>query len=885
MDQPTTYQQLVEEGIAHVEAIHALLVDRFTQLLRRLGQESAADCLVDGFACSAQRALQPAEIQAVSYYFQLLNLAEEHVANHMRRKREAALGAEAEAGHWSNYFKRLKELNIQSDAVREKLASIEVEPVFTKHPTEAKRWSVLRIHREIVELLEKRENYTTTFELAESTDSLDALLERLWLTGEIFSQKPKIDDELSNLLYYLSQVLPETQQLLDANLSHAWQQAFPDAPRLSANEQPLLHFGSWVGGDRDGHPFVTSETTSRTLNILRDNALRILRERYQALAMKLAFTTAQTPAPEALKERLLATTTGQLPDEVWRAYVRMLSKQLDSVSVSETRERLTELGDWLREAGAERIVQNYVTPLCRLVDSIGLHLARIDIRQNSTYYEKALGQLLEAASIVTEAEYRALNEEQRIEILTTELNNARPLTHSSTALPPEADEVRKTLCVVADQVAKHGQHTIGALIVSMTRELSDLLTVYALCKEVGLTVDKGDGLHCLLPVVPLFETYEDLERAPGITEAFLQHPVTQRSLKSQARPRMMIMLGYSDSNKDTGILGSQWALLRAQQELVAVGMKYGVDMQFFHGRGGTVGRGAGPTHRFLEAVPNHALRGGLRLTEQGEVIGQKYNTIQTATANLEYLVAGTLGARLLSAHLNEDPTQLNEAMSKLAAFSQKRYKGLLQAEGFMQFYRQATPIDAIEQSRIGSRPSRRTGQATLDDLRAIPWVFSWNQSRYYLPGWFGVGTALQQLEAEAPESMRYIQENWKTVPFLRYVLYNIESSFNSADAKWMDAYAGLVADDALREKFHGSIMEEHALTEAQLTKLFGQPLPDRRPRFWKTLQAREAPLQALHGQQIELLRQMRSESEPQSETVEKLLLVINAIASGLRTTG
>ena len=386
------------------------------------------------------------------------------------------------------------------------------------------------------------------------------------------------------------------------------------------------------------------------------------------------------------------------------------------------------------------------------------------------------------------------------------------------------------------------------------------------------------------PVVPLFETYEDLERAPGITDAFLQHPITQRSIRGQEHLRMMIMLGYSDSNKDTGILGSQWALLRAQQELVEVGMRYGVDMLFFHGRGGTVGRGAGPTHRFLEAVPKYALRGGLRLTEQGEVIGQKYNTIQTATANLEYLVAGTLGARIITSKKNEDLGPLNDVMSKLAKYSQA-LQGPAPLRGLHAVLPSVTPIDAIEQSRIGSRPSRRTGQATLDDLRAIPWVFSWNQSRYYLPGWFGVGTALEQLEAQAPDTYRYLCDNWKNTAFLRYVFYNIESSFNSAAPRWMDAYASLVEDEELRNRFHGTIMAEHALTREHLTKLFGTALEERRPRFWKTLKAREVPLQTLHRQQIELLVQMRSESEPQPETVESLLLVINAIASGLRTTG
>jgi phosphoenolpyruvate carboxylase len=361
--------------------------------------------------------------------------------------------------------------------------------------------------------------------------------------------------------------------------------------------------------------------------------------------------------------------------------------------------------------------------------------------------------------------------------------------------------------------------------------------------------------------------------------------VVQHSLRKQKHRKLMVMLGYSDSNKDTGILSSQWALLRAQQELVAIGKKYEVDVQFFHGRGGTVGRGAGPMHRFLEALPSGALRGGLRLTEQGEVIGQKYNTIKTATANLEYLVAGTTGARLLNAHRKDGPSRLNDVMERLSAYSQARYKALLSADGFMQFYRQATPIDAIEQSRIGSRPSRRTGQASLEDLRAIPWVFSWNQSRFYLPGWYGVGSALAQLEREEPELYAYISAECQNTPFLRYVFYNIESSFNSADPKWMAAYLDLVEDEAVRTQFSHTIESEYALTAAQLTQLFGEPLELRRPRFWKTLKARDAHLQGLHAEQVRLLRELRTTDSPDSATVESLLLVINAIASGLRTTG
>ena len=344
------------------------------------------------------------------------------------------------------------------------------------------------------------------------------------------------------------------------------------------------------------------------------------------------------------------------------------------------------------------------------------------------------------------------------------------------------------------------------------------------------------------------------------------------------------MLGYSDSNKDTGIIASQWALQRSQKRLLEVGGKHGVSLTFFHGRGGTVGRGAGPTHRFLEALPKGSLVGGLRLTEQGEVIGQKFNTATTASSNLETLLAGSLGARLLSSSKDE-PEATVRLMDHLAESSRLAYRELLETDGFVQFYRQATPIDAIERSRIGSRPSRRTGQASLEDLRAIPWVFSWNQSRYYLPGWYGVGAGLEALKNQQPELFNELPVLVAKSSFLRYVFYNAESSLASSDTEWMNAYAELVEDVDLRKLMLGKIINERSLAEQHFTTLFQGTLQERRPRFWKTLQAREDALRLLHGQQIQLLREFRTEGGDQPERVERMLLVVNAIASGLRTTG
>lgn len=620
---------------------------------------------------------------------------------------------------------------------------------------------------------------------------------------------------------------------------------------------------------------------------MRKTALRILGDRLNRLAGLLSLTKTHSDCPNELHAALDARGVIKNGQEPWRDYVEALAKRLDSITRVELYEAIEKLALWLESAKAVRTAKHHVRPLLRILDTIGLHLARTDIRQNSAFYEKALSQMMVAAGIPDALNFPEWEEAEKLSFLNQELSTPRPLTHASMDLPKEASEARDALGVVAAHIEHFGADGIGALIVSMTRNLCDLLTVYVLAKEVGLTHQDEDGLRCVLPVVPLFETYEDLEGGPAIADAFLSHPCTRRSLGIGANgtePRMMIMLGYSDSNKDTGILASQWVLFNAQRNLVAVCLKHDVKATFFHGRGGTVGRGAGPTHRFLEALPQSSLDGGLRVTEQGEVIAQKYNTPATATANLEWLIAGSLGAQMLvSKHPLPDP--ISDAMHLIVSHSRTAYRALLDAPGFMTFYRQATPIDAIGQSRIGSRPSRRTGHATLDDLRAIPWVFSWNQSRFYVPGWYGVGSALDALEATGPEAYDAFQESIQSTAFLRYVFYNIESSLSSSNEDWMCTYAQLVKDDEVRERLLSQILDERARTVSHLDKLFKRPLPERRPRFYQTIKKREALLEQLHRRQIALLEKHRASEEINPETTEQLLRVVNAIASGLRTTG
>jgi phosphoenolpyruvate carboxylase len=461
---------------------------------------------------------------------------------------------------------------------------------------------------------------------------------------------------------------------------------------------------------------------------------------------------------------------------------------------------------------------------------------------------------------------------------------------------PEGDAVLGCYHVLVEHLRVHGPDGLGALIVSMTRSLSDLLVIYLFGREVGLHINTPDGPACPLPVTPLFETIDDLRRSPDILAGFLDHPFTRRSLAAQSahagsdHPAQQVMIGYSDSNKDGGICASLWSLYRAQQALARIGRDRGVRVRFFHGRGGTISRGAGPTHRFVKALPAGTINGDLRVTEQGEVIAKKYANRITAADNLELLLAGVSRATLLHRYRFESSHPLEPTMDRLADHSRQIYTALLRTEGFVSFFRQATPIDAIEESRIGSRPARRTGQQTLADLRAIPWVFSWGQARFYLSGWYGIGSALEELRAHHPQTFAAVQEHLLTWPPLHYALSNAATSVATADEDVMAAYAGLVENADLREGIMGMILVEYATTRRMLEQVYGGALAERRPNVHAMMQMRRDALRALHLEQIDLLRRWRSRNqasdlEAAAALLSRLLLTVNAIANGLGSTG
>ncbi len=852
--------------------------------------------------------------QLYSMAFQLLNMVEERVAAEIRREREKALGAESIRGLWPRALRHLRAMDLGPEQILDVLRDVRVEPVLTAHPTEAKRSSVRERQRALyVEMVRNEYPKYTDRERRRIRERVVTILETLWRTAEIHLVRPDISSELRNAIHYLRDLFPAAINRLDLHFTEAWRDAgLPLETLRSAGNVPHLRFGTWIGGDRDGHPLVTPAVTERTLEALRQAAFELLQRELRELSSQLPLSRHLTPVPEELQTRINELSAlvpaeddvreflERHEEEPWRQMAGLMAMRLREqargkngyANPEQVKDDLDLLSSTLAAAGCHMLEEEAIRPLRHKLEMFGFHLATLDVRQNSEFHDKAICQLLEAAGVEDGGNYASWPEERRVEFLNKELSSPRPFLHDGLRVGPEADDVLDTYRVLVRHRRTWGSPGLGALIISMTRQLSDLLGVYLLAREAGLMEWHGSGLVCPLPVVPLFETMDDLDRSPGILASFLDHPMALASRDASGTASQQVMLGYSDSNKDCGILAAQFALQRAQGALTRVGLERQVKLCFFHGRGGTISRGAGPTHWFMAALPHGAMSGGFRMTEQGETIAQKYANLANATFNLELLLAGAAVTTARHRHqpAKEDPCEA--FMADLAATSQAAYQELLRAEGFIDFYRQATPIDALEHSRIGSRPARRTGKKghSIADLRAIPWVFSWTQARYYLPGWFGVGSALEKLKIADPDGFSRLRDALPQSTFLSYVLTNVETNLASANLSLMRDYAGLVEDKGLREKFLGQIVGEFELTRLHLADLLKGEMAARRPRMAKTLGIREAPLRVLHQQQIALLGEWRGHlvagrQEKADSLLPRLLLSINAIASGLRTTG
>ena len=861
-------------------------------------------------------------LRLYSIAFQLLNLSEVNGAVQGRRRKHDDQGLASVNGLWGSVLSDLKERGVDQQMILDHFRHIEAEPVLTAHPTEAKRPVVLSLYRQIYLLMLKRENSMyNRFEQQEVRDDIKRILHQLWFIGEIFIEKPALESELENVLHYFYKVFPEVMPMLDYRLEQAWRETGfdPDLMRDAA-VHPTITFGNWVGGDRDGHPLVTAEVTTFTLRAFRLHALKLLVAKLDELSEKVSiYCEDECLTPDfnlrlEELERELSLEVGSDQPEPFRYFIRLLKLKLPVAeqqgggvelidkpySYHHSDELVNDL-NLLKSAlvrfGAGSLANDVVQKVIRHLGIFGFHLARLDIRQNSQYHEEALISLIQSG--IPELYQQLSEKKESLEsIILRELEQNRPFNARTDFLSSEkAREAVEVFHSLRRHIRKYSERALGSFIVSMTHNVTDLFTVFLLSREAGFSRMTPSGLVCPIPVVPLFETITDLKESPHILDQFLSHEVTLKNLEYTRKKRNWpvpvqdVMIGYSDSNKDGGILASTWHLYDAQMKLAEVGKKHGVNIRFFHGKGGTISRGAGPTNWFLKSLPHSTLNGLIRVTEQGETIERKYANKVNASYNLELLLAGTAFQTIVNQLEQPEGEPVREQLfSYMAEESFRAFKNLTQHPSFIPFYEQATPIDVIESSKIGSRPSRRRGKRSLEDLRAIPWVFSWTQSRMHISSWYGVGSTLHKLKKEKPEKYSQLKKLVKTDNFIRYVLTNVDTSLAATDEEIMGLYAGLVEDPAVKNEILGILLKELELTRAMMLDLLGSPISQRRVNHYLSTRLRADALLPLHQEQVHLLRLWRESLKKGDSSQAELLLrdllrSVNAIASAMGTTG
>ena len=844
-------------------------------------------------------------IHALGIYFQLVTLVEENAAKQYHRQLENEDGITAIRGSWGETFAQWKDQGLSEDKIIEVISSINVMPVLTAHPTEAKRIVIIELQRELYLLLVQRENSAlSNTEKHGIRHKIINLLERWWRTGDIYLEKPDLTSERDNVVHYLSKVFPLVLEKSDQKLKDSWTVMGFNSEKLNLPEHyPHFNFGSWVGGDRDGHPFVSPGLTRDTLLIHREKALHIVHKQLVKLASRLTLSGIKNKAPQALLDAVenLEKNLGEAGTkavqrnryEPWRQYVSMLVIKLENTidekysdsnsyyrSSKVLQEDLKFIRNILIEGGARGIAEDLLFPVERTVQCFGFHLAKLDIRQNSAYHEKVITQILEKSGF-EKFDFHNWDENTRVEFLTDELGKYAPLTNNTISYGEEADNVLDYFRVLRQHINLYGSDGIGSLIVSMTRSLSDLLVVYLLMRETQL-------LNTDLRVVPLLETIEDLEEGAVILNQFLEFSITKSRQKLVSNTQE-VMIGYSDSNKDGGVLASKWHLHKAEERLCGIGEKHNVKVVFFHGTGGTISRGGGKYHRFLESMPVGTVKGQIKVTTQGESIAQQFGNLLTATYNLEMLSSGVARQTMQISEKNDTPDYPNNTLNWLTEKSIEHYKKLVRDDDFIRFYSEATSIDLLEKSKIGSRPARRSGKRTLTDLRAIPWVFSWNLSRFTLTGWFGVGYALKELKHQNASEFDALKEFVDKWPFFRFLLIQIETNLILANADLMKVYSSLVSDEDVRSKFLNMILSDFENGIHHIQELLGESVSTRRTGQFESLKRREEALKVLHKLHIKYLKQWRTIKDKNPEEGEKLLTkllsITNALSGGLKSTG
>ena len=854
-------------------------------------------------------------VRAFAYFLQLANIAED--AHHLRRRRAHEMaGAPPRAGSLSYALDAIIRQGTSGDGttVEKRLDDFfehgMVSPVLTAHPTEVQRQSTLRALQKIAALLDSSDRLTfTPHEREEIDDQLTTLVLTLWHTRMVRPTRLRVIDEVKNGINYFRSTF------------------FSELPRLYSTTEDLLHerfpdrdwklpsffrVGSWIGGDRDGNPFVTAETLIEAVRLQSTAAFDFYLDEVHALGEDLPLSQLLldvTPELVALSERSPDTSPQRLDEPYRRALIGMYARLAATVrsfdlaqpvraavgdaepytNAAMFAQDLVVIRDSLRANHVARLATGRLRRLIRAVDVFGFHLAPVDLRQNSDVYSRVVAELLAQAGVCME--YEKLTEPDRIATLSHELHGTRPLYAPYLHYSPEVSGELDIFFAARDLKKRYGDGLLPHCIISKCDGLSDLLEVALLLKEAGLMTGAVTP-SIAMQIIPLFETIEDLRRAGDTMHAAFSLPI-YRALVASLWETQEVMLGYSDSNKDGGFLTSGWELYQAEITLTRVFQEHGVRLRLFHGRGGSVGRGGGPSYDAILAQPAGAVSGQLRITEQGEVIASKYANPEVGRRNLEIFVAATIEATLTDHGNQVGPAEgFHPVMDRLSALAFRAYRALVyETPGFTQYFRESTPLAAIATLNIGSRPAARRSSDRIEDLRAIPWVFAWAQCRLMLPGWYGFGSAVEQWLTEVPDGLEKLQQMARTWPFLRSLLSNMDMVLAKSDLAIASRYAELVSDVRLRQEIFGRIEAEWHRTRACLLSITGQTrfLAENR-LLERSIATRFPYMDPLNHLQIALLRRLRAGEATGEDAVDERIhrgihLTINGISAGLRNSG
>ncbi len=849
-------------------------------------------------------------LQAWGIWFQLLNVAEENTAMRRRRLAEKEYGLENVPGTFASVFKQASELKISSDEIQNLLDIANICPTITAHPTEAKRVTVLEIHRRIYVLLYRIEaSRWTQREREKLISSLRDEIDLLWLTGELRLEKPTVEQETIWGLHFFEQSLFKRVSETHERLKWALNLSYPGE---NFSIPPFFKFGSWIGGDRDGNPYVTNDVTKDSLLKNRQIILDYYIESIEILVEKLSVSRESVKLSKNFENHLnnilktideLESISTRNPGEVFRQFLSCMLIKLRGTLESEEEGHysaisyqnaddfildLKHLSEGLSESNCEQLSNLLVNPLLQEAESFRFCTVRLDLRENSDSINHALSVIWVAMK--NGEEPPAPNSEEWKKWLLEELEKPLDTLPTFSNLDESSSSTLGLFEMVAQMMDKLDNEAFGNFILSMTKTVNDILGVYFLAKITGIFSSENEKEFSRLSIVPLFETIEDLRSAPKIVQELLAVPIISKTIK-QKTGIQEVMIGYSDSNKDGGYFTANWELNRAQASLTRVGNEAGIPVSFFHGRGGSVSRGGAPTGIAVAAQPAGSVHGQMRITEQGEVVSSKYANEGTAQYQMELLSASVFQHTLRS--LDEEQLKPNldfdKAMESLSRLAFKKYRELAESNGLVDYYSAASPVEELAKMNIGSRPARRTGTKSLDDLRAIPWVFAWTQNRHLVPGWYGVGSAIKEFTDEhGNKGRKLIKKMFAESRLFRLVVDETEKTLSLIDFDICKAYSELVEDENIRKNIFNMISSEYSLTKEVILEITGEDkLSQRFKKFSRKLNRRLPVLHQAGLEQIKLIKEFRQRNKGDEITDDliPLLLSINCISSGLGWTG